>query len=837
VKRSKRKQGNQSPQRLGGRLFDRLRRGLSRLFGAGQTSKAPAGAKSNRNRAHVQNQARQLHKAMISGFGSAAAEKLELLKVNRRSDRVGDAAWALALWYGSIADYRRALDHLIMRRLALKRDRPSPAHLSLQVKALMNLGRLKDAEKTVADSIVRRGESIELCLCAANVFAANPLLLASEGDRVRLEWLNKPLTSKGLAPIALKDGSRLLAIDNIAAPSAEPHPRSGEAKVSVLMPAYNASETIAYAMDGVLNQTWENLELIVVDDGSTDDTLSIIKSMAERDARVVPVRHEKNRGAYPARNTALRRATGDFVTVNDADDWSHPERVAVQVIDLMDVGDRVLNTTMLVRVQPNLDVFIKPDGGTRFQNYSSLMTRRENVLDVGGWDEVRMGADAELYERLLAKLDARRAILHTDAFLSFAAARGDSLTRRQDLGIATIRYGPRRGYIESYEYWHRLESSKTAPDWTMHPAKRRFPIPNICRLSPRSLEYDVLLVSDFSLPGGTTSSNVNLLRAAKALGLRCACYHWPRIDQAGMDLNPKIRQLLHEGIAESVVAGEEVECDLVMVNHPPLLNQFPDRRLQVTTKACVVIVNQAPMSRSEGGREMYELDKILENACSAFGVAPMLAPLSPLIRRILQTTAQNASTTELDWTPLIDTAQYRRAHSLWDGARSPVIGRHGRDHEDKWLSEPESLRHAYCAGAPFEVRLLGGADRAAKLLGGLPDNWTVLPFDSVDIQEFLKGLDFFVHYPHEDCIEAFGRAPLEAIATGVPAILPPHFEETFADAAVYAEPADVFNTIQTLWADREAYEAQVRRGYAFVEASCSLANFGERIKPFVPQLQ
>ena len=102
------------------------------------------------------------------------------------------------------------------------------------------------------------------------------------------------------------------------------------------MPAYNAENTIATAAKSILDQTWSNLELIVVDDGSSDGTWSIIEFVARRDPRVVPLRHPRNRGAYAARNTALSHATGDFVTAHDADDWSHPEKVALQAIALME---------------------------------------------------------------------------------------------------------------------------------------------------------------------------------------------------------------------------------------------------------------------------------------------------------------------------------------------------------------------------------------------------------------------------------------------------------------------------------------------------------------------
>jgi glycosyltransferase involved in cell wall biosynthesis len=61
------------------------------------------------------------------------------------------------------------------------------------------------------------------------------------------------------------------------------------------------------------------------------------------------------------------------------------------------------------------------------------------------------------------------------------------------------------------------------------------------------------------------------------------------------------------------------------------------------------------------------------------------------------------------------------------------------------------------------------------------------------------GLDFFVHFPHEDYIEEFGRAVLEAMAVGLPVILPEVFRPTFGDAALYATPDEVWPTIERVW--------------------------------------
>ena len=209
---------------------------------------------------------------------------------------------------------------------------------------------------------------------------------------------------------------------------------------------------------------------------------------------------------------------------------------------------------------------------------------------------------------------------------------------------------------------------------------------------------------------------------------------------------------------------------------------------------CVLGVNQTPMSRSLGGRDLYCLDDAIENLDRAFGLKPFIAPVSPVVRKVLQASSSYPNYTDLDWAGLIDSAAWRRSASSWDRSRLPIVGRHSRDSTDKWPSDPVALRQAYCAGTSLEVRILGGAERARAVLGRIPRNWTVQPFDSVGIKTFLSGLDFFVHYPHENWIEAFARAPIEAMAVGVPAILPPHMLELYGEGAAYAEPGDVRGT-------------------------------------------
>lgn len=101
--------------------------------------------------------------------------------------------------------------------------------------------------------------------------------------------------------------------------------------VTVLMAVYNNGAYVQEAIDGVLAQTLSNLELIVVDDASSDDSWAIVEAAAARDSRIVARRRSSNGGASRALNDGLACATGEFITRQDGDDVSLPERLAEQV--------------------------------------------------------------------------------------------------------------------------------------------------------------------------------------------------------------------------------------------------------------------------------------------------------------------------------------------------------------------------------------------------------------------------------------------------------------------------------------------------------------------------
>ncbi len=91
-------------------------------------------------------------------------------------------------------------------------------------------------------------------------------------------------------------------------------------KLSIIMPVYNAQDFLSVSVDSIINQTLSNWELILINDGSKDDSLTICQDYSNKDSRIKVINKE-NGGAGPARNEGLKVATGEYITFVDADDW------------------------------------------------------------------------------------------------------------------------------------------------------------------------------------------------------------------------------------------------------------------------------------------------------------------------------------------------------------------------------------------------------------------------------------------------------------------------------------------------------------------------------------
>jgi glycosyltransferase involved in cell wall biosynthesis len=169
--------------------------------------------------------------------------------------------------------------------------------------------------------------------------------------------------------------------------------------VSVLIPAYNAAATLAETLASVCSQTYQNLEIIIVDDGSVDATFALASRLSHEDRRIRVLRQD-NAGVAAARNLALRHAAGPLVAPVDADDLWHLTKIERQVRRLHEVTDIAVVYCWSVEIDPASRVIERRLDQDEFEgdvyaalvltnflgNASVPLLRRDLALAVGGWD-------------------------------------------------------------------------------------------------------------------------------------------------------------------------------------------------------------------------------------------------------------------------------------------------------------------------------------------------------------------------------------------------------------------------------------------------------------------
>jgi len=229
--------------------------------------------------------------------------------------------------------------------------------------------------------------------------------------------------------------------------------------VSVCISAHNSATSLSYAIESVRRQDYQNFELLIVDDASTDGTAEVAKHFAAMDDRIIAIANTRNRGTYWNRNLALSRARGVFFTTLDADDICHPQRIPLQLA-FLDQNPEALGVFGLwFRVDETGRLTYRNSWGGVIvhEAVATLLFKREVVTSrIGYYDPVKISADTEYLERIrrvFGKGSVR--LLHKP--LAIALAHAKSLTAARGSGIDNY-FGlsqPRQDYRKSWMQWHQ----------------------------------------------------------------------------------------------------------------------------------------------------------------------------------------------------------------------------------------------------------------------------------------------------------------------------------------------------------------------------------------------
>lgn len=271
------------------------------------------------------------------------------------------------------------------------------------------------------------------------------------GNNKKLAQLNKMLSTFNLFPLTLTDS--YFCVNNLS--SNIDKKQEIPQKVSIIVTAYNAKDIINTCIQSLLNQTYTNIEIIVVNDNSNDDTLNIIRNLAKQDNRIKYIDLPKNTGTFVAKSIGAMYAAGEFLTCQDADDFAHPQKIAIQVEPLLNNKHLIATTSYWLRMDNNGNFYARQYYPFLRQNPASPLFRRQKIQDeIGLWHIARTGSDSEFWARLKLYYGDDK-IMPIKQPLTFASHHQDSLMNSDKFGVHNRQSAlARLDYWENWQLWH-----------------------------------------------------------------------------------------------------------------------------------------------------------------------------------------------------------------------------------------------------------------------------------------------------------------------------------------------------------------------------------------------
>ncbi|MGG5171547.1 glycosyltransferase family 2 protein [Pseudarthrobacter sp. J1738] len=684
------------------------------------------------------------------------------------------------------------------------------------------------ADRTLQDALSRFRTKSNFPV-QASLLSLNAIGLKDQATtNVWLERLNELIEGHALAPVAMVN-PQVPSIDTLRT-NIDQATIDGPL-VTVIVPTYNGADLIDTALSSLTGQTWRNLEIIVVDDHSDEEQFARLQQACAVDPRIVLKRQSSNLGPYCARNLGLSVARGEFVTIHDDDDWSHAQKIELQVQALLETPAVAANMSQHVRCTPEIN-FLRINNNPQFTqpNFSSLMVRRSILEQLGGWDAVNRGADAEFRDRLV-KFTGQAVPVVGQVPLSFTRTRTGSLTAGE---LSRGYVDPSRLlYMFAYQAWHERAENSGSFAINNEPS-RPFVIPRNMQPGPRNGhlgDYDVVFATDFKFPGGTTALTLTEIRLASSSGLRVGVI---QIDSPLNSFSSPIASGLFEvtNVPNVDILGlnDRANVALLVVRHPSVVTFLDGAKSNLVVGSCVLIVNNPPFLR-DGSGMVFDLRSCLLNLDSLFNVAAMVLAESKLTRELCVGLVESSRLSEDTWPGVIDVVLSSPA---LPSESSAILGRHSRDHGLKWPSRIEDFEAAYKSkNGEFSTSILGGADSLIKKFGpSAIAGIKVHPFGSMNVSQFLTGVHFWAYFHDDQLTESFGMAAAEAMAAGKVVFLPAYMEKTFANGAVYCSPDEVSELVSKFSRDSDLYLAQSAKAQAVVEARFSRSALLQRISKF-----
>lgn len=530
--------------------------------------------------------AKDLDKKLWGGYSAYALKELEKLR-NSLTESIHErmrASRSLSRWYFDKGEFEKAYEELEFINEVKPIRNPNQDRTITEIKVLKKLGRNNIGKRKIWEIIELKGLESELCLSMAHL---------ADTEEERLSWYNLIYDKYGYQQIEKVDKNKPLDLENIITPTNQLDKELENYKISIIIPAYNVAKLIHIALNSLLKQSIQNLEIIVVDDYSPDNTVEVVSRFAEKDSRIKLIKKEKNEGAYAARNTGLKYATGDFITIHDGDDWSHSQKIETQLREILENPSAVASVSYLIRSYKDISPI---NGGSLLSmkflmmNSSSLLVRKSVFDKLGGWDSVRVAGDSEFLWRI-EKVYGKENVIRVDPKVPFSIALSNetSLTGNSTTHVKTINFGLRRTYREAFEWWHA--NAETIDELYLNPEKinRKFPCPVPNRIiKPESRTYDYVLIADFSIE----SDIYKLIATFKKLteeNNNIAVFHWPDYNgNPSKRVADEVHYEIHDNNIDMLVPNEIIETEKLLFLTPRILDHVLDSAPEIEYKEAFI---------------------------------------------------------------------------------------------------------------------------------------------------------------------------------------------------------------------------------------------------------
>ncbi|MEU7901935.1 glycosyltransferase family A protein [Actinoplanes sp. NPDC049118] len=658
---------------------------------------------------------------------------------------------------------------------------------------------------------------------------ANPFV----GAGPVIPWL---ATFRGMLPdppLALEHKEGVPPFDRLTVAAAVPGVDAPE-RISVIVTAYHPGEGLITAVRSILDQSWRNVEVIIVDDASPPEYDGVLARAVALGGRIRLVRQPVNMGTYEARNAGLDAAEGEFVAFQDSDDWSHPRRLELQVRPLLE--DRRLVATTSDGLGVTDDLLVTRPGVRRGRfNPSSLLFRRALVMGrIGYFDRVRKAADSEYIGRMRA-VYGEHAVCHVESGpLALIRLSLDSLSRSE---IRPYWMHPARtAYMSAYQRWHsRIAAGTAGPHRPRDGGRRPFAVPDHLRLARGEdagrPDYDVVVVADWRFLQGAQRSAFEEIRALAARGLRVAIVQFESMRPPARRRWPlcgPVQQLVNDGRVDQLLPGDENRAELVIVRQAAVLQFPPGDQCRLRARQVMIVADEAPLRLDDQDRR-YSPEDCSRAAVRMFGPEPVWCPQDPQIRAVLR--GENVELTPYDLPAVIDGERWSASRNGVSGGLA-VVGTDLGD-EGVWPRDVREALAVYEKVGRWDVRLrLPDWPRTGYQVGG-PRTYLVYEAADLDLRTFVHQLDFYLHFPSRERIETYSRPALEAAALGCVVLMPERHAAVYGDAAVYCGPGEARATLKRYQANRELYAEQSRRARAVVAKAHHPQLFVDRIAGIV----